>query len=278
MVTQTCPLLLAVQSEHVPLAPHALFAVPGKQVLVVEEQHPAGQSTVELQANTQSLVVLLQELAVFGQSLMLLQPHCPPPVTAMQESPAVPAANRVAQLAQSPPLFPQVPSAVPALQVPLVAAVQQPSLQGWVELQLVVHWCVVVLQAVPLGQSLTLLQPHAPLARQAVPAALPTQLPQTPWPVSAHIAWVFPGWHVPAEAAEQQPPLHTWPLAQLVVHACVVVLQALPVAQSVAALQPQTPLTHSFPAAAVVQSAQAAPASAQAVPLIARHWFVEEQQ
>jgi hypothetical protein len=125
---------------------------------------------------------------------------------------------------------------------------------------------------------LTLLQPHAPLVRQAVPSALPEQSPQTACPVSAHAAEVSPGWQVPPEAAEQQPPLHTSVELQAVPQTLVVELQALPVGQSPAALQPQTPETHWSPAEAFVQSMQAPPAGPQAVLLIVTHWPVESQQ
>ena len=56
------------------------------------------------------------------------------------------------------------------------------------------------------GQSLALLQPHAPDARQALPAALPTQVVQLP-PTGPHTVCDVPGWHVLDDDA-QQPDKH----------------------------------------------------------------------
>jgi hypothetical protein len=273
---QTFPSVLeaAVQSEQSPVVPQASSAVPSWQVpLVAAEQQPAGQGLPESQVKTQRSLV--QAEAVAGQSAMEVHPHCPPPVTAMQTSPAVPAANSAGQSEQVPPSLPHVASAVPATQVPLS---QQPPLQVWVAVQVVVQVLVVVSQALPAGQSAAVLQPQAPLARQAVPSAWLVQSPQTTWPVSAQRAVVSPGSQVPLVAAEQQPPLQTWVELQAVPQVLVLVSQALPVGQSAAALQPQAPLRHRLPAAALVQSTQAPPSGAQAVLPIAAHWLFESQQ
>ena len=82
------------------------------------------------------------------------------------------------------------------------------------------------------------------MAKQTEPAVELVQSPQTACPVSAQSAEVFPGAQVPLVAAEQQPPLQGWVELQAVVQVWVVRLQALPVGQSAAALQPQAPLTH----------------------------------
>lgn len=275
LARQTLPAVLAVQSTHAPLVPQAAFAVPGRQVLEAAAQQPAWHGVPgRAHAKLHRCVVVLQALAVAGQSPIALHPHCPPPVTAMQVSPPVPAVNNAPQSLHAAPLLPHVAVAVPATQVP---AAQQPSLQSWLALQVVTHLCCVRSQALPLGQSLTLLQPQAPLARQAVPLTSPTQVPHTPAPVSAQKVVVLPGWHVPAEVAEQQPPLHSCVELQLVVHV-LAESQDLPVGQSAVALQPQTPLKHFFPVVATVQSVHAPPAGPQAVSLIVRQLLVEPQQ
>ena len=58
---------------------------------------------------------------------------------------------------------------------------------------------------------------------------------------------------------EQQPPLQSWVALQALVHACVVVLHAMNVGQSVATLQPHVVLpTQMWPAAFPAQFTQAA--------------------
>lgn len=70
------------------------------------------------------------------------------------------------------PALPHAPFAVPVAQV---EPWQQPPLQGLKPApQLVKHWCEVRLQAWPVGQSTSLLQPQAAFT-QAVPCALPAQ-------------------------------------------------------------------------------------------------------
>lgn len=65
----------------------------------------------------------------------------------------------VVQSAQT-PLMPHPAGLVPATHMPFIAAEQQPVLQGVLTLQLALHTWVPVLQAVLLGQSAELLQPH----------------------------------------------------------------------------------------------------------------------
>jgi hypothetical protein len=134
-----------VQSTQVPLVPQVVFAVPAMQIpLLVAEQQPVGQGVLESQARTQRWVVVSQAAVVEGQLAMVLHPHCPPPVTATQMFPAVPAVYSAGQSRQAPPSLPQAVLAVPAAQVPLS---QQPPLQGWFTLQVVVQVWVVVSQA-----------------------------------------------------------------------------------------------------------------------------------
>jgi len=144
-VRQTFPKVPAVQLTQVPLAPQAVEAVPGKQVpLEAAEQQPVWQGADVPQGKVQRWVALSQETALLGQLAMVLHPHCPPPVTATQRLPAVPAVYWAGQSRQAPPLLPHAALAVPATQVPFW---QQPPLQTWVALQVLVQTWVVVLQA-----------------------------------------------------------------------------------------------------------------------------------
>lgn len=136
------------------------------------------------------------------------------------------------------PDVPQAAVVSPATQVPLE---QQPLLHGWVPLHAVVHWCVVPSQAWPPGQSLGSLQPHAPLARQALPLALPAQLLQIE-PTAPHALVVMPGWQVPAVGAEQQPDWHAVAVEQELTQRWPAVSHdEAPPAQSVMAAHPHWP-------------------------------------
>lgn len=99
---------------------------------------------VESQGKVHRWVVESQAAVVLGQLAMVLHPHCPPPVAATQILPAAPAVYCVGQSTQAPPSLPHAVSAVPAAQVPFW---QQPLLQVWVALQVVVQVWVEVSQA-----------------------------------------------------------------------------------------------------------------------------------
>jgi hypothetical protein len=119
-----------------------------------------------------------------------------------------------------------------------------------------------VLQAVPAGQSVAWVQPHAPVT-QAVPVGLAVQLRQLP-PATPHAAGAVPEMHV---APSQHPSLHAVWLASP--HATsqvkVVRLHEVCVGQSLAVSQPQVvPPRHRWPAALPVQSTQSAPVAPQA--------------
>lgn len=60
-------------------------------------------------------------------------------------------------------------------------------------------------------------------------------------PLLPHAAMPVPGSHVPPVAAEQHPPLHGWPVLQLVVHWCLVPSHAMPAGQSAAEVHPAPP-------------------------------------
>jgi hypothetical protein len=96
---------------------------------------------------------------------------------------------------------------VPATQVP---AEQHPPLHGWVTgSHCVVQRNVVMSHAVPVGQSVTDLQPQnvwSPVVMHCPPLGLAMQLTQAGTAlVTPHVALEFPWVHVPAL---QQPPLH----------------------------------------------------------------------
>lgn len=117
-------------------------------------------------------------------------------------------------------------------------AEQQPPLHVCVELQAVVHVCVVVLHAVFAGQSAVPLQPHEPLPRHRWPLPLVVHTAQVPDKPQSPAA--VPGWQVPPVVAEQHPPLHDCVELQEVVHLPCVVSHASPVGQSLACWQPHT--------------------------------------
>jgi len=91
--------------------------------------------------------------------------------------------------------------------------------------------------------------PHVP------PGVPPLMAPQPPHALSA-------GWH---DVPSQHPPLHVRPPAQLVPHVALVVLHAWAVGQSPGAAHPHVPVRHEWPAAALVQSTQAAPVDPHAL-------------
>jgi hypothetical protein len=105
-----------------------------------------------------------------------------------------------AQPTQAPPVEPQAFIAVPSVQVPVVeplGMLQQPPLQGRVAVQVVVHFAVAGLQAVPIGQSAGPLQPQVPSVRQAWPLVSALQSthiePPTPLPqVVSEMPWQVP--------------------------------------------------------------------------------------
>jgi hypothetical protein len=157
---------------------------------------------------------------------------------------------------------------VPALQVPLVAAEQQPPLQAWVELQAVVHLLVVASQAYPVGQSVAELHPHFPVVRQTWPSVLAVQSTQVP--LAPQAASAVPARQLPPTVAEQQPVWQGVLESQASVHRLVVVSQATAVpGQSAFVAHP-----HCRAPPVVTQVSPAAPAvycagqSRQAPPLL----------
>jgi hypothetical protein len=93
------------------------------------------------------------------------------------------------------------------------------------------------MQALPAGQSLAALQPHAPLLHRW-PALLLVQSTHDPLVAQAFAA--VPGAQLPPL---QQPPLHRWVTSQPVVEQTPET-QAIPAGQSLPVLQPQAPFTH----------------------------------
>lgn len=197
---QTWPVAAMAQSTQSAPVAHALFAVPAMQTPFA--QQPLGQGELAEQGDWQRCLVGSQPPDGIGQSETALQPHWPPSFTGSQRWPRA----SFAQAEQTTPPAPHAAGAVPATQVPLVAALQQPPLQGEALSQAVPHRCVVALQALPAGQSLAALQPHRvapPTTRQAVPFALPAQEPQL-GPPRAQAVGRLPGEQV-LVAVSQQP-------------------------------------------------------------------------
>jgi len=109
-------------AQTAPVLPQFEFAVPTRQVpLAAAEQQPPLQAWFWLQAVVHRWVVVLQEYCA-AQSVAALQPQAP----ATQMWPLLLAE----QFRHRPPAAPHVVAAVPARQVPLAAAEQQPPLQG----------------------------------------------------------------------------------------------------------------------------------------------------
>src|SRR5204863_472157 len=155
---------------------------------------------------------------------------------------------------------------------PETAEVQQPWLHGCEELQLVVHtW--LALQAVPVGQSVLLLQPQAP-ETQMWPLPLEVQsrhrLPPLPHTlVALPVLQVVPVQQPALWGGGGQVPVEVW----------LWVLQAGPVGQSEAALQPQVvPERHRWPLELLVQSTQAWPLAPQLALAVPRLQAPPEQQ
>jgi hypothetical protein len=114
------------------------------------------------------------------------------------------------------------------------ATAQQPPLHGCVPLHDAVHLPAVTSHALFAGQSLVLLQPQAPLARQAEPFGSPLQLTHA-LPTGPHAVGAMPRWQVPL--APQQPERHGIAAEQLVTHRFALQPVALPM-QSVRLVQP----------------------------------------
>ena len=97
--------------------PQAVVAAPGWQdPLLAAEQHPAPHGAELPQMKLQRCVARMHPAELPGQSVFPLQPHWPPPVTAVHREPLVPPLKPAAHALQAPPLLPQTPSAVPATQ------------------------------------------------------------------------------------------------------------------------------------------------------------------
>jgi hypothetical protein len=143
-----------VQSTHVPpVFPHAVSAMPDWQVpLSAAEQQPPLQGPMfgELHCGTQTKMPASRQARpalcplAAGQSPADVHPQWP-------LTQALPAWLAASHTAQSPP-FPQALSIVPGWQVP---PPQQPpwQIEWFASPHAPSHWPVVVLQAVPTGQS-----------------------------------------------------------------------------------------------------------------------------
>jgi hypothetical protein len=198
---------------------------PVVQLFVPGSQQPPLQNVCSEspQVDSHTCETMLQARSS-EQSAAELQPHLTPPRHTWP-------LKLMPQLTHAAPLSPHAPVALPVTQV---LPEQQPPLHGEVIEQLVVH--LPPLHAVPVGQSASVAQPHAP-ATQAWPIAFALQSTHCDW-AAPHAVGNVPGAQVPFA---QHAPLHGCTAEQLVVHACVVVLQAASTGQLVAPLQPHAP-------------------------------------
>jgi len=115
----------------------------------------------------------------------------------------------VGQSAHVPPPLPQLSGLVPGTHVP---PLQQPPLHLTTLVQLVLH--LPPLQAKSAGQSVSVMQPHAP-ATHAPPLALPAQSVQAE--ADPHVVGDVPAMQVPVEPPQQKP-VPQAPPSQLDVH------------------------------------------------------------
>ena len=119
-----------------------------------------------------SQALFTHEVAPSGQSPRLLHPHCPPPITATQMRPPSCSEHE----AQTPPVAPQAAMSTPFAQLPFMAAVQQPPLQGELASHFTEQVRVAASQALLSGQSFCVAQPQKVMllaVTQAAPLALP---------------------------------------------------------------------------------------------------------
>jgi hypothetical protein len=181
------------QSVHArPLTPHVATAVPSAQV--PPAQHPPWHSVYEAAPqNVWHVAEAEWHDWPVEQSAAPAQPQEP----AIQRWPFAFAL----QSEHAPPAVPQAAAAAPPTQTPVA---QQPPWQGvWLAPpHAVVQAAVAVSHAVPVGQSLACVQPHAP-ATHRCPAALAVQSEHAP-PVAPH--WVGTSPAVQAVPAQQPPP------------------------------------------------------------------------
>jgi hypothetical protein len=193
------------------------------------------------------------------------------------------------QPAQIPPVFPHSSMTVPPTQVPDVPPSsnwQHPPAHGTAAEQAVSHVCVPALQTTFVGQSvLAVVHPHVPPLAPAT-HLFPTLAPAHAWqapPLSPQAVTRSPVWQtpsVPPSAPSQQPPLQSCVDEHAVVQLCVVALHASPLGQSLATLQPQTPVVvmHCAPASPATQLLHIVPGAPQAVAVSGAAHVVPLQQ
>jgi hypothetical protein len=228
--TQAVPFGLAAHVPHTALPnAHCVEALPTSHLDVTLSQQPPLQGLLSVQSAPH--VPFLQACPT-GQSFESLHPQAPLP---RQTGPAL----LVVQSVQAPP---EGPHAALATAAHVLLAVQQKPLPQ-----------------TPLAAPTTQVEVQAPEAQVGVPPVHAAQAP----PFDPHTASALPATQL---APLQQPPLQASPFAQLVWHWWVLGLQAVPVGQSAARLQPHAPLKHAWPSVDAVQSTQF-PAAPQLAPL-----------
>jgi hypothetical protein len=238
-----------------PPTPQALGRLPAWQ-LPLWQQPPLQAVRLALPHDEVQVWLLVLHAWPVGQSEATLQPQ------------VVPERHRwplgwLVQSTQARPLPPQLPAALPPLQVP---PAQQPPLHAWEPLQLEVqvlaaswHACSELQSAVPLHPQV----PPVGLPTHTWPSLETLQGAQTP-PSLPQAEAAKPVTHTPASASVQQPFLHGWLALQALVHWWVLTSQAVLSGQSEVVAQPQVPATQAWPAGALEQSRQVLPAAPQA--------------
>ena len=206
-----------VQSVHEPpVTPQASSAVPLAHLPpALGQQPPWHWVWVPSPQVVPQRDVAVSQASPLTQSTGLLQPQWPPLLSGMHTvfSPAV------AQSVHALPSSPQ--TLLKRLSLPgwHVVPLQHPWLQGWPALHAVEH--DPPLQALPLLQSDSLLQPHMPPLTHAEPF-MPAQLVHVV-PGAPQAPGLMPLWQL---VPSQQAPLQTRPPAQPVVHLFVPVSHA----------------------------------------------------
>jgi len=189
------------QGKQGPPEPQAALLVPGWQAPPAQQPPLQGEWLPSPQTFSQRFVVRLQAVPA-GQSLAMVQPQVP-------ETQREPTGFAV-QSTQAPPGAPQAFDEPPASQLPVTmppGTEQQPPLQENEALQLSVHICMLVSQAVRSGQSAVVLQPQVWAGVQTWPRAAREQSKQM-LPSRPQAALSVPGRQVPVvapEGIEQQP-------------------------------------------------------------------------
>jgi hypothetical protein len=216
-------------------SPVVAFVVATVKLAVVPPVTVAVNDVIAVSEHTPGVPAQVHASAVplHPQSVTDPHPHTPPVTHALPFAFPVQSVHRA-------PVAPQVVSSVPAVHVPAIAAEQHPPLHACPVPHAVVQRCVVVSQALPVGQSVATLHPQfAPM--HLSPFAFPVQSLQVPATDPHDAGCVSSAAHVPALV--QHVPLHGFASEHAVEHVFGVPapLHALSVGQSLCDAHPHVP-------------------------------------